>query len=649
MKRMRRFSTALSSLVLLSGALFPSPASAGLYAFTSFTFTPCSAIGISGPTLSACQTTYAATTWKSNSSYFNVSSGIQLWTVPATGTYQITVAGAAGGAGKQAGGKGATISGEFNFSQGTILKILVGQVGAGFASGSGGGGGGTFVVSNTNSPLIIAGGGGGGGGNASATHFGRDATFLTSATASNSSGAGGTATAGGIGSTIGYGGGGGGSAASGVHGGNQTGGGGGLGAAGGAGFGGDGGNGQNSPVVPKAFLSGGAGGYRAANWGTISTSYGGFGGGGNGTAIDYVSGGGGGGGYTGGGGGDGLNNGGGGGGGGSYNSGTNAQNINVTNSGAGTAAFVFLNADTTPPSITSGSSFSVSENSTSIATLTVNETSTWSIFSGVDSLTVSIDTNTGLLRFKIGQNYESPGDADSNRSYLFTVKATDEADNSSTSSITVTLTDLNEAPVITSNSGGASASITISENTSLVTSVATTDPDSVSALSYSVSGTDANDFAIGTSSGVLTFATLPNFEAPVDLDLNNIYLLVVEVSDGFLTDTQTITITVTNVTDAVAISTPTLSAPPSKGVTTTITYQLDVAGRATFFASGKRIPGCITKTTSGSSPITASCSWKPTTSGAVSISVSIKPTGSGTAATNSSSTIYQVVRRTGIR
>jgi serralysin len=383
--------------------------------------------------------------------------------------------------------------------------------------------------------------------------------------------------------------------------------------------------------------------------GTISDTFGGFGGGGNGTAITYESGGGGGGGYAGGGGGNGLQNGAGGGGGSSYNSGSNAQNINVTNSGAGTARFVFLDADTTPPSITSGSSFSTSENSTSIATLTVNETSTWSIFSGVDSLTVSIDTNTGLLRFKIGQNYESPGDADSNRSYLFTVKATDEADNSSTASITVTLTDLNEAPVITSNSGGASASITISENTSLVTSVATTDPDSVSALSYSVSGTDANDFAIGVSSGVLTFATLPNFEAPVDLDLNNIYLLVVEVSDGFLTDTQTITITVTNVTDAVAISTPTLSAPPSKGVTTTITYQLDVAGRATFFASGKRIPGCITKITSGGSPITASCSWKPATSGAVSISVSIKPTGSGTATTNSSSTIYQVVRRTGIR
>lgn len=566
-----------------------------------------------------------------------------------TGTYRITVAGGEGGAGTQAGGKGATLSGEFNLTEGAIVKILVGQSGSTFSTGSGGGGGGTFVVTNSNSPLIIAGGGGGGGGSSSATHIGRAATFTTTASAATSGGGGGTTTAGGAGTTVQYGGGGGGSAASGVAGIGPTNNQGGLGATGGAGFGGDGGPGQNSPVAPKSFLTGGEGGYRPANWGSISTSYGGFGGGGNGTAYTYVSGGGGGGGYTGGGGGDGLNIGGGGGGGGSYNSGANAQNINVTNSGNGSATFLLIASDSTPPTITSGNSFSVIENTTTISTLTANETSTWSITAGVDSLTVSIDTNTAVLRFKVSQNFESPGDSDANRSYLFTVRATDTAGNSSTSSITVTLTDANEAPVINSNGGGNSASITIAENTSSVTTVSAVDVDSGSVLSYSISGTDSSDFSVGVSSGVLTFASAPNFESPIDSDLNNIYLLVVTVSDGSLIDTQTLTISITDVTDSASISAPSLSSQPSKGVSVTLSYQLDVAGKATFYASGKKIPGCISKSTSGSSPITATCTWKPATSGLVSLTVAIRPTGSGVTTTTSAAIAVQVGRRAGIR
>lgn len=620
-----------------------------LYSFTTHTFTPCSATGVAGPTLSACQTAYTSTSWKSNSSLFNVSSGIQLWTVPITGTYRITVAGGEGGAGKQAGGKGATLSGEFNLIEGAIIKILVGQSGATFSTGSGGGGGGTFVVTNSNSPLIIAGGGGGGGGSASTTHIGRAATFTTTAAGATSGGGGGTATTGGAGTTVQFGGGGGGSAASGVAGIGPTNNQGGLAATGGSGFGGDGGPGQNSPVAPKSFLNGGEGGYRPSSWGSISTTFGGFGGGGNGTAITYESGGGGGGGYTGGGGGDGLNIGGGGGGGGSYNSGANAQNINVTNSGNGSATFALIASDSTPPSITSGASFNVSENTTTISTLTANETSTWSISAGVDSLTVSIDTNTAVLRFKVGQNFESPGDSDANRSYLFTVRATDTAGNSSTSSITVTLTDANEAPVINSNGGGNSASITIAENTLLVTTVSAGDVDSGSVLSYSITGTDSSDFVVGASTGVLNFVAAPNFESPIDSDLNNTYLLVVAVSDGSLTDTQTLTISITDVTDSASISAPSLSSQPNKGVSVTLSYQLDVAGKATFYASGKKIPGCISKSTSGSSPITATCTWKPATSGLISLSVAIRPTGSGVAATTSAATTVQVGRRAGLR
>ena len=53
----------------------------------------------------------------------SLDSGIQIWTVPATGSYTIEAYGAQGGG--DYGGKGARIIGTFNLSSGDVLKILV--------------------------------------------------------------------------------------------------------------------------------------------------------------------------------------------------------------------------------------------------------------------------------------------------------------------------------------------------------------------------------------------------------------------------------------------------------------------------------------------------------------------------------------------
>ncbi len=95
-----------------------------------------------------------------------VQKGIQFWTVPYTGTYEITAVGAAGGydgyGSLAARGRGAYMSGDFDLKKGDVLKILVGQEGVkNTASQSSGGGGGTFVATSSNTPLIVAGGGGG--------------------------------------------------------------------------------------------------------------------------------------------------------------------------------------------------------------------------------------------------------------------------------------------------------------------------------------------------------------------------------------------------------------------------------------------------------------------------------------------------------
>ena len=138
-------------------------------------FNTCAQTGGAGPSQSQCTSAYTGTTLDGE---VTVSSGIQSWTVPSNGTYLIEVWGARGGDKPDGfnaiGGNGAMVSGEFQLTQGDVIKILVGQMGnepsGANSSGGSGGGGGSFVfydVNDTN-PLIVAGGGGGlGAGNSS--------------------------------------------------------------------------------------------------------------------------------------------------------------------------------------------------------------------------------------------------------------------------------------------------------------------------------------------------------------------------------------------------------------------------------------------------------------------------------------------------
>lgn len=146
-----------------SGVVLPAPVRrTALYDFISHTFTNANAEGRFGPTLSQCRSAYSNTEWASNTDFFNVSSGIQIWTVPETGIYRIEARGAAGGGSR--GGKGARILSDVNLVKGIKVRILVGQSGAPTNQNSNfgaGGGGASFVYVDTDSPLLIAGGGGG--------------------------------------------------------------------------------------------------------------------------------------------------------------------------------------------------------------------------------------------------------------------------------------------------------------------------------------------------------------------------------------------------------------------------------------------------------------------------------------------------------
>ena len=61
-----------------------------LYDFTQHTFTPCGKVGRTGPSLSDCRSGYNITgpvIWDNDVTLFDVTLGIQKWTVPASGNY----------------------------------------------------------------------------------------------------------------------------------------------------------------------------------------------------------------------------------------------------------------------------------------------------------------------------------------------------------------------------------------------------------------------------------------------------------------------------------------------------------------------------------------------------------------------------------
>ena len=313
-----------------------------------------------------------------------------------------------------------------------------------------------------------------------------------------------------------------------------------------------------------------------------------------------------------------------------------------------------LSLDQTAPTITGPSSAtgatsakSIAENSTAVHTFTANESVTWSK-SGTDGSFFSIASNGDLTI--TARDFESPADSGANNTYEVVVTATDAMGNAKNQTVTITITNVNEAPSITINGSGATHAITQAENTTSVITYTATDVDAGASLSFSISGTDAADFAINSSSGALTFAASPDFEAPADSDVNNTYVVIVTVSDGSLTDTQTLTVTITNVNENSNIGAPTVSGTINKGIATTITVTSDVAGKVRFFVGGKRITNCLARSTTGSSPsFTATCSWKPPVTGRQSLTARITPTNSSFTTATSETTSIWVVRRSNPR
>jgi len=201
------------------------------------------------------------------------------------------------------------------------------------------------------------------------------------------------------------------------------------------------------------------------------------------------------------------------------------------------------------PVFTSSATASVVENQTTAITLvaTDEQVVTYSI-SGTDSALFGANASSGVVTFANAPDYESPSDADTNNTYVFTATATDAKGLATTQDIVVTVIDTDDtAPVFTS-----SATANAAENQTAAITLVATDATTVT---YSISGTDASLFNI--NSGVVTFATAPDYETPGDSGADNVYNFIATATDTASNAiTQSVLITVTDVSEIATVTSP---------------------------------------------------------------------------------------------
>ncbi|TKB92562.1 MAG: tandem-95 repeat protein, partial [Nitrospira sp.] len=132
--------------------------------------------------------------------------------------------------------------------------------------------------------------------------------------------------------------------------------------------------------------------------------------------------------------------------------------------------------------------------------------------------------------------------------------------------VTLTITPVNDAPTIISGGGGATASVNVAENVTGIMVVTGADVDlPAQTLTYGISGgADQALFTIDVATGALSFVAPHDFEVATDANGDNVYVVQVRVVDsqgGAIT--QAIQVTVTDVTEGMSPGPVTTSILPS--------------------------------------------------------------------------------------
>ncbi|MDD2782018.1 LamG-like jellyroll fold domain-containing protein, partial [Sulfuricurvum sp.] len=171
---------------------------------------------------------------------------------------------------------------------------------------------------------------------------------------------------------------------------------------------------------------------------------------------------------------------------------------------------------------------------------TAGNTHTYTLVAGTGSTDNTSFTISGnQLKTNAIFNYEI------DNSYSIRVRTTDQGGLFFEKAFTITVSNLNEAPTVTSGaSAGVNENIPIS---TVVYTITATDPDTGQTLSYSIGGTDSAFFNVNTSSGAVTFKASPDFET------KSSYSITVTASDNgspVLSTSKAVTVSINNVNEA---------------------------------------------------------------------------------------------------
>ena len=225
-------------------------------------------------------------------------------------------------------------------------------------------------------------------------------------------------------------------------------------------------------------------------------------------------------------------------------------NLNVT--------VTVTNINEEAPVVAGRNSHTVRENTTSsiytyrATDSDLNDTIVWST-GGADGHLFQV-SDRGELSFREAPDFETPRDAGQDNAYALEVVATDGGGLRGTLEVTVTVTELNEGPVVS-----GTATFTVNENQDLSGATYTaSDPEAIAGvtttITWSTAGRDGGDFIIDRETGVLTFRSLPDYERPADSNRDNEYEVTVRAYDGRNYGTFDVTVTVLAVNEGPEIT-----------------------------------------------------------------------------------------------
>ena len=148
-----------------------------------------------------------------------------------------------------------------------------------------------------------------------------------------------------------------------------------------------------------------------------------------------------------------------------------------------------------------------------------------------------------MLEFKSAPDYEMPADADTDNTYMVTVKA-EAGGEMAMLEVSVTVTDVSELGTLAGSSGFPHA-----EGGTDTGETYTLSGGDGSTVSWMLDGADASQFMLdGTGmSRMLKFRSAPDYEMPADADTNNIYMVTVKAEAGGEMEMVEVSVTVTDV------------------------------------------------------------------------------------------------------